>query len=275
MDKMISTKALYGDYLAHARTYSHKYIDRKPNGHGGWLYTYPTDINFSGRPGNGTVGIQNTSNSGTTLGYWRGTGGARHNNSKAESERYRQADKASQIYKENLEDTNQMTNNRTTNNSRAREKNISGNGTGVYKRGEGTGIGPVGYRAGGVNIMSTGQVINDRPQSSSATSSSQQSRSANHDAKRQEASRQRTIDQRAENRDRRRQEASHERTLEQNREHMAERQESHDAKRQQVSEERTEKIQNQIQRRQTMAEIRKNALKTMTSGKNFLKKLFG
>ena len=44
MDKMISTSALYGDYLAHARVYSHKYISREPNGKGGWIYRYPTDI---------------------------------------------------------------------------------------------------------------------------------------------------------------------------------------------------------------------------------------
>lgn len=125
MDKMISTKALHGDYLAHARVYSHKYIKREPNGHGGWVYTYPTDASitrktlFIGRRGTPSHWGKMTS---TLSQYKVGSNGrlrtlddmntrnlrdvdVREGHVTAQ-QHYREADKASQIYKEGLSENN-------------------------------------------------------------------------------------------------------------------------------------------------------------------------
>ena len=121
MDKMISTSALYGNYLAHARTYSHKYIKREPNGHGGWIYTYPTDIGQISAMRKKTGGtlqpnssIHNTSyeRSRSPSGYRdtvirnndatgiRDISFAFDKDSDKLAKKFRQADKASQIYRE-------------------------------------------------------------------------------------------------------------------------------------------------------------------------------
>lgn len=120
MDKMISTRALYGDYLAHARTYSHKYIKREPDGKGGWVYTYPTDARVSrqvliiGRKGTqprlgsetSTVTQYNVGRSSQPLRSLndmntRGTREVDIRNARVTAQtHYREADKASQIYKE-------------------------------------------------------------------------------------------------------------------------------------------------------------------------------
>lgn len=50
----ISTASLYdsGEHLTHARTYSHKYIKREPDGHGGYRYYYKTDLALGNRQNN-------------------------------------------------------------------------------------------------------------------------------------------------------------------------------------------------------------------------------
>lgn len=92
MDKMISTKALHGDYLAHARVYSHKYIRRVPKSGGGYLYYYPTDINSKANHTGSYLMNRSFSN---TVQNIRGGKVTTNTN-------YREADKASQIYREGL-----------------------------------------------------------------------------------------------------------------------------------------------------------------------------
>lgn len=127
MDKMISTRALYGDYLAHARTYSHKYIKREPNGHGGWIYTYPTDIGQHSVFRSRTRGyLPDSSVHNTSYEISRSPSGYRDTllrNKDSQGNindinfatgtyanklqtRYRQADKAGQIYQEGQVDNN-------------------------------------------------------------------------------------------------------------------------------------------------------------------------
>lgn len=93
----ISTDALHGlDYLAHARVYSHKYIRREARPGGGYLYYYPTDINSkTNHTGNY---LMNRSFSNTLLNV---RGGKVTTNTN-----YREADKASQIYREGLSENN-------------------------------------------------------------------------------------------------------------------------------------------------------------------------
>lgn len=80
------------NYLAHARTYSHKYIRRVARPGGGYLYYYPTDINSkTNYTGNY---LMNRSFSNTVQNV---RGGKVTTNTN-----YREADKASQIYRENL-----------------------------------------------------------------------------------------------------------------------------------------------------------------------------
>lgn len=121
----ISTDALHGlDYLAHARVYSHKYIRREPDGHGGYRYYYPTDISTIGVPGK-TIGQASSyrrydpnidgpvkaTNAQVTIPFSSNRGsmtrdqGIRASGKKQNfysTQHYREADKASQIYRENL-----------------------------------------------------------------------------------------------------------------------------------------------------------------------------
>lgn len=123
MDKMISTKALHGDYLAHARVYSHKYISREPNGHGGWIYRYPTDIYDSPSysiavPHDGkrkhyvsyTRGDKKTDWAFASTNRWKDENSdpiANQAGTKWRTANYmREADKASQIYKEGQSESN-------------------------------------------------------------------------------------------------------------------------------------------------------------------------
>lgn len=123
MNDLISTDALKGlNYLAHNRVYSHKYISREPDGHGGWKYTYKTDVGTTSRRSDSNATrsspdlVYNT--------YYRtshnyGAAGKKTSRYKAsidqnapasssreirnESKHYREADKASQIYREGQE----------------------------------------------------------------------------------------------------------------------------------------------------------------------------
>lgn len=111
------------NYLAHARTYSHKYIKREPDGHGGYRYYYPTDISTAGVPGK-TIGQASSyrrydpsidgdvkvTNAQVTIPFSNNRGsmtsdrGIRVSGDKKfySTQHYREADKASQIYRENL-----------------------------------------------------------------------------------------------------------------------------------------------------------------------------
>lgn len=111
----ISTDALHGlDYLAHARVYSHKYIRREPDGHGGYRYWYKTDVNSgSGRTYNnyandrGAAWVSKNTNFNNSYMLF----GPRHKGStgvhyqEARDTNYmRNANKASEIYREGLPD---------------------------------------------------------------------------------------------------------------------------------------------------------------------------
>lgn len=108
----ISTESLYdsGAHLSHARTYSHKYIKREPDGHGGWTYTYPTMAYDKGRDVTSvreSNGYRITSTqrvpASTRVAYHRGSDPHGYGTaSKAEAKRYRQADKAHDIYMEGI-----------------------------------------------------------------------------------------------------------------------------------------------------------------------------
>ena len=124
----ISTESLYdsGAHLAHARTYSHKYIKREPDGKGGFRYIYPTDVGNT-RPFIGKSGINYDSKTHNTsynrehspsgqltyLRKYKNNGkdvedvsfAVGRNGSRDLAKNYRQAAKAGQIYKENEKDT--------------------------------------------------------------------------------------------------------------------------------------------------------------------------
>ena len=109
----ISTDSLY-NYLAHARTYSHKYIKREPDGKGGYRYWYKTDIT-SGR-GNTYNSYANErgaawasknadyNNSVMLFGPAQRIGSGVYRQTPRSTDYMRTANKASEIYREGLPD---------------------------------------------------------------------------------------------------------------------------------------------------------------------------
>lgn len=138
MKNWISIAPLYSDkYLSHARTYSHKYIKREPDGKGGWIYTYPTMSSYN-KPAHttsytnsdGTIVTQNhQAVKGTTVAYTRGSNSDNnpdHANSASSAKRYREAQKAHEIYYEGLGDTGKTAMNAYPEQSRRNKPTVSG-----------------------------------------------------------------------------------------------------------------------------------------------------
>ena len=109
----ISTDALHGlDYLAHARVYSHKYIRREPDGHGGYRYWYKTDVSSgSGRTYNnyandrGAAWVSKNTNFNNSYMLFgprhKGSNGVHYQEAR-DTNYMRNANKASEIYREGL-----------------------------------------------------------------------------------------------------------------------------------------------------------------------------
>lgn len=107
----ISTQSLYdpGAHLAHAKQYSHKYIKREPDGKGGYRYWYKTDRPFSSGPAfnsyvredGGAFASRNMNYDDSYATFQPTKGNSNWMRSRMRTAKdYRNADKASQIYRE-------------------------------------------------------------------------------------------------------------------------------------------------------------------------------